>query len=166
MLKIPSSSQAAWYPSWLGVLWLTLYTRHCELGLLFSGAATDLLCLVLCESWSLETCCSPASSFIMKNSQDLQFHETGFSFPTPRIALEVFKPCVVTKDSTRHCRIRPHLPTDTHLQGFLKYVEIHLCKVLNGENRSPERAVIHGVIEEQCLHLINCRKSKSGKYSN
>lgn len=59
--------------------------------LLSSGAATDFLCLLLRESYSLETRCSLASSFIMKSSQDLQFCKTGFSFPTPGIALEVFK---------------------------------------------------------------------------
>lgn len=64
----------------------------------------------------------------------------------------------------RHWRIRPHLPPDTPFQGFLRYMEIHSCKVLRGENKSPERAVIGGVIKEQCLHLISCRESKTGKY--
>lgn len=45
----------------------------------------------------------------MKSSQKLQFFQSGFSFLTPAIALEVLELYVVIKDNMRYWRIRPCL---------------------------------------------------------
>lgn len=46
------------------------------------------------------------------------------------------------------------------------WTSTHVRCFMDGENKSPERAVICGVIKEQCLYLIRCRESKTGKHSN
>lgn len=42
----------------------------------------------------------------------------------------------------------------------------HVRCFMNGENESPERAVICGIIKEQCLYSIKCRERETGKCSN